>query len=87
MWELLLLMLERLGIIVTLAFIMTRLPFFRQLLDQRQLTTVQAFSITVIFGLFGIVGTYTGLTFSPEEGVFSSWAVSVGEDEAIATQE
>ncbi|MFC5711348.1 LytS/YhcK type 5TM receptor domain-containing protein [Thalassorhabdus alkalitolerans] len=84
MWELLLLMFERLGIIVTLAFIMTRLPFFRQLLDQRQLTTVQAFSITVIFGLFGIVGTYTGLTFSPEEGVFSSWAVSVGEDEAIA---
>jgi two-component system sensor histidine kinase LytS len=84
MFELLLTMLERLGIIVTVAFLMTRLPFFRHLINRQQIDRNQQTLAILFFGFFGIVGTYTGLAFSTETFLFNRWITELSQTEAIA---
>ncbi|MGI8387491.1 LytS/YhcK type 5TM receptor domain-containing protein [Robertmurraya sp. P23] len=84
MFELLLTMVERLGIIVTIAFVLTRFPFFRDMIYQEQLDRRQQFTAILFFGFFGIIGTYSGLTLSTESLHFSSWTAGLNQDEAIA---
>ncbi|MBM4761221.1 sensor histidine kinase [Bacillus sp. B15-48] len=84
MFELLGTMLERLGIIVMIAFILTRFPFFRDMIYQDQLNRKQQYTAIVFFGFFGIIGTYTGLSLSTESLGFSRWTADLAYDEAIA---
>lgn len=84
MFELLLTMVERLGIIVTIAFILTRFRFFRDMIYQEQLNRKQQFTAIIFFGFFGIIGTYSGLTLSIESQQFDAWSTTLNSDEAIA---
>ncbi|SFK37611.1 two-component system, LytT family, sensor histidine kinase LytS [Halobacillus dabanensis] len=84
MFELLLPMLERLGIIVTVAFIITRFRFFRELIDQKTLDHRQRYMAIGFFGLFGIIGTYTGITYNTTSLDFGRWAYNLVESEALA---
>ncbi|QFT89270.1 Sensor histidine kinase YpdA [Bacillus sp. THAF10] len=84
MFELLLTMFERLGIIVTVAFIMTRLSFFRQLVNRQEIDRKQQWMAIGFFGFFGIIGTYTGLTFDTETLGFNRWISELNQSEAIA---
>lgn len=84
MFELLLTMLERLGIIVTIAFILTRFPFFQDMVYQDKLKRNQQITAILFFGFFGIIGTYSGLTFSTETLNFDRGAINLAADEAIA---
>lgn len=84
MFELLITMLERLGIIVMIAFILTRFGFFRHLITSNQLSTRQQIIAICFFGAFGIIGTYSGLTFSTTTSEFAIWATDINTDEAIA---
>ncbi|MGB7999018.1 MAG: sensor histidine kinase [Anaerobacillus sp.] len=84
MIELLLTMLERLGIIVTIAFVLTRFRFFRDMIYSDHLARKQQYVAIGFFGFFGIIGTYTGLTFSTDSLQFNSWPLEVSSDEAIA---
>ena len=84
MFELLLTMLERLGIIVTIAFVLTRFRFFRDMIYSDQLARKQQYVAIGFFGFFGIIGTYTGFTFSTDSLQFNSWPLEVSSDEAIA---
>lgn len=84
MFELLLTMLERLGIIVTIAFILTRLQFFRNMIYQKQLNRSQQYKAIIFFGFFGIIGTYSGLSLDTESLQFNRWASSLTSDEALA---
>ncbi|MBS4192107.1 sensor histidine kinase [Bacillus sp. FJAT-49705] len=84
MFELLFTMLERLGIIVTIAFILTRLRFFRDMIYQEQLNRQQQYKAILFFGFFGIIGTYSGLAFSTETLQFNRWASGLASDEALA---
>ncbi|WP_342664066.1 sensor histidine kinase [Alteribacter aurantiacus] len=77
-------MLERLGIIVTVAFLMTRITYFRHILDRYDVTFTQRLKITLLFGLFGIIGTYTGLAVSPNDHTFNVWTWDLADDEALA---
>ncbi len=84
MFELLLTMLERLGLIVTIAFILTRFRFFREMIYQESLTAKQRWVAVLFFGFFGIFGTYTGVSFDTDTLQFSRWASELSSDEAIA---
>ncbi len=84
MLELLITMLERLGIIVTIAFILTRFKFFRDMFYQDQLNRQQQVTAILFFGFFGIIGTYTGLSLSTESLQFDRWTSNLTTDEAIA---
>lgn len=84
MFELLLLMLERLGLIVMLAFIATRMRFFRVMVKSTQLTRKQTWTAILFFGAFGIIGTYSGVTFQAESLVLQRITFGIQEDAAIA---
>lgn len=84
MFELLITMLERLGIIVTIAFILTRFRFFRGLIYHDSLNWRQQYFAIVFFGFFGIIGTYSGMSFSTDNLQFNPWAADLSSDEAIA---
>jgi two-component system, LytTR family, sensor histidine kinase LytS len=78
-------MIERLGIIVTIAFVMTRLGFFRKLIEQRSNVKIsQTMLIIFLFGFFGIIGTYTGLIVNAEVDEYAKWQLQLQENEAIA---
>ncbi|GAF14753.1 autolysis histidine kinase LytS [Bacillus sp. JCM 19045] len=84
MFELLLLMLERLGLIVMLAFIATRLRFFRNMVSSNHLTRKHKGTAVLFFGFFGIIGTYSGVTFHPESLILQRITFGIPEDAAIA---
>lgn len=83
--QLLFLMVEHIGLIVAIAFILTRLAMFRNLIDHK-LDGWTMFKLSVIFGVFGIIGTYTGIPINPSSSSFL-WvpAISgIGLEEALA---
>lgn len=84
MLELFVPMVERLGILVMIAFILTRFPFFREMIYQEELNRKQQLKAIFFFGSFGIIGTYSGLTLSVESLEFSTGISNLGSDEAIA---
>lgn len=85
MFELLISMLERLGLIVMLAFIATRLRFFRTMMPSQRLSGRQQGLAIIFFGLFAIIGTYSGIIF--DASAYSTTVdrpVSLAQEEAIA---
>ena len=64
-----LLLFERMGILLIVTFILTRIPIVRQLLD-RKMSIINTIYLIGLFGLFGILGTYAGVVI--EGGVVSS---------------
>ncbi|WP_400164040.1 LytS/YhcK type 5TM receptor domain-containing protein [Brevibacillus sp. TJ4] len=77
-------LIERMGILLTFAFILTRIPLFRKLLDrERHLGTSITYSI--LFGLFGIAGTYAGIVVQEEAYFPALWIFALGENELIAS--
>ena len=84
MLDLLIIMLERVGTIVAVAFILTRFRFFQQLVHQDTLERRQIVSGILFFGFFGIIGTYLGVAFSTQTFNFTSVTMNLAGDEAIA---
>lgn len=84
MFELLITMVERLGILVMIAFILTRFRFFRDMIYQEQLHKKQQITAIIFFGFFGIIGTYSGLTLNMDSHQINPWANDLNTDEAIA---
>ncbi len=82
--DLLIIMLERVGTIVAVAFILTRFRFFKQLVHHDTLDRRQTVSAIVFFGFFGIIGTYLGVAFNTETFHFNSVTMNLAGDEAIA---
>ncbi|MGE7764644.1 LytS/YhcK type 5TM receptor domain-containing protein [Peribacillus sp. NPDC096540] len=58
-------MIWRMCMIVTIAFLITRLNLFRQMIYQR-LSWKGKVVMIFIFGLFGIIGNYTGVVIQPD---------------------
>ncbi len=83
MENLTLLLIERMGILLTITFILTRIPLFRQLLD-REVRVWTSVSFSVLFGLFGIAGTYAGVVVHEQMYLPAFWIFSLEPDEAIA---
>lgn len=63
-WLLLIFMAQRMSFIIAIAFLFTRWSRFRALLENKPVLK-NKFLLALIFGLFGIIGTYTGITVSP----------------------
>ena len=75
--DLLVVMLERVGMIVAVAFILTRFPFFKNLIHHDKLNRKQKFTAILFFGFFGIAGTYFGVAFNTNTLHFNSVAISI----------
>lgn len=77
------LMLESLLIIITIAFVMTRIGYVRKIITQNNVALTTQLSVILIFGLFGIIGTYTGITFNTISGEAVRWKFDIADSEAI----
>ncbi|MBO0600784.1 sensor histidine kinase [Sporosarcina sp. E16_3] len=84
MLDLLVIMLERVGMIVAVAFILTRFQFFKNLVHHDKLNRKQEITAILFFGFFGIVGTYFGVALNMNTLHFNSVATVLTSDEAIA---
>lgn len=84
MFDLLITMVERLGIIVTIAFVLTRFRFFRDMIYYEEINRRQQVTAILFFGFFGIVGTYSGLAFNMDSMEFDRWSAGLNPDEALA---
>jgi len=78
-----LLLIERMGILLTLAFILTRIPLFRQLLD-REVHLGTSISFSLMFGLFGVAGTYAGVVVKEDSYLPAFWIFSLSPNDVIA---
>ncbi|WP_134683065.1 LytS/YhcK type 5TM receptor domain-containing protein [Brevibacillus migulae] len=78
-----LIMIERMGSLLVLTFILTRIPLFRQLLD-REVRFHTAITFSLLFGLFGIAGTYAGVVVRGTEHVPSFWIFPLQSGEVLA---
>lgn len=65
MLELIFEMIWRMCMIVTIAFLITRLNLFRQMIFHR-LSWKGKIGMIFVFGLFGMIGNYTGIIINPE---------------------
>lgn len=84
MIDLLITMLERVGTIIAVAFILTRLQFFKNMIRHDKLNRKQELTAILFFGSFGIIGTYLGVAFNTSTANFDNVLVSLTSDEAIA---
>lgn len=84
MIDLLIVMLERVGIIVAVAFILTRFQFFKNLVYHDTLDRRQEITGILFFGFFGIIGTYFGVALHTGTLHFNQVAPRLTTDEAIA---
>lgn len=85
MLDLLWLMIQRMGILFIIAFTLTRTKVFRNLIEHK-LDRQTILKLSIIFGLFGILGTYTGVSVKPTEH-HMFWVPGIdqiGFEEAIA---
>lgn len=81
--QLLLVLFERMGMLLIFMFTLTRIPFFRNILDQDiDVRTGTVFAL--LFGLIGIAGTYSGVVVSPGEIDSTFWVSALGSDEIMA---
>ncbi|MDE3837852.1 sensor histidine kinase [Bacillus methanolicus] len=83
MIELLFLMLERVGILIIMAFLLSRMKSFRQIVHNEH-RFKEKMILIAIFGTFGVISNYTGVEI--EEGLISSrsWQTDVHYDGALA---
>jgi two-component system sensor histidine kinase LytS len=83
MLSLLPLMIERVGIIVLLAFLFSRLKSFRQIV-QNDYGIKGKLVLIIIFGTFGIISNYTGIEIHGNQVVNQSWLMDIEPANAIA---
>ena len=76
-------MLERVGLIIIFAFLVSRLKSFRTVLQKRKSWTSRAILI-VIFGLLGIVSSYTGIRIENGAIYNEGLHTTLNESDAIA---
>lgn len=82
--DLLVIMLERVGMIVAVAFILTRFQFIKNLVHRDKLNRKQQIAAILFFGFFGIAGTYFGVALDTNTLHFNSVATVLSSEEAIA---
>ena len=65
MMDLTMVLFERLGLLLVIAFVLTRIPGFRSLL-YREFSFKMAGIHACVFGIFGIAGTLTGVVIGSD---------------------
>lgn len=85
MWELITQMLSRMTLIITIAFLITRLSIFRKMIYHR-VGIGGLFVLIIIFGMFGVIGNYTALVIEPGSQTIVSnfWNPTLKSNNAVA---
>lgn len=82
MIELTIVLFQRIGLLLLMAFILTRIPRFRSLLD-KDITLRTVIHHSLIFGLISIIGAHAGVVMIGDELIMQAWIMNVAEDEVL----
>ncbi|WP_085992577.1 LytS/YhcK type 5TM receptor domain-containing protein [Oceanobacillus senegalensis] len=82
MIELTIVLFQRIGLLLILVFMLTRIPGFRSLLD-RDINKETIVYHALVFGLMGILGTHAGVVMHGEELIMQVWVMGVESDEVL----
>lgn len=83
MLHLLPMMLEKVGIIVIVAYLLSHMKSFRQIV-QNEHTMSEKIKLILLFGTFGIISNYTGVEISQTNIHQVGWVSEIGADSALA---
>ncbi|WP_339228541.1 LytS/YhcK type 5TM receptor domain-containing protein [Oceanobacillus sp. FSL K6-2867] len=75
---------ERLGLLLVIAFVLTRSPGFKSLL-YREFSFKMSGIHACVFGLFGIAGTLTGVIIGSDFTVVQAFVWDVGDDQMVVS--
>ncbi|WP_106497913.1 LytS/YhcK type 5TM receptor domain-containing protein [Lentibacillus sp. Marseille-P4043] len=84
MTDLTIILFERLGLLLVIAFVLTRIPGFRSLL-YREFSWKMTLIHACMFGLFGIGGTITGVVIEGDFVIHHTFVWSVGAGEMVVS--
>jgi two-component system sensor histidine kinase LytS len=77
-------MLERVGLLIIVAFLLSRMHSFRQILHN-EYGWKEKLLLILLFGGFGVISNYTGIVIQENDLVLSQvWQGDLGEESAIA---
>ncbi|WP_226035311.1 LytS/YhcK type 5TM receptor domain-containing protein [Aquibacillus saliphilus] len=82
MFELTITLFERIGLLLIITFILTRIPIFRSLLD-RDISVETVIYHAFVFGILSIIATHIGVVVKGDEIRFSPWVLEVKQDEIL----
>ncbi|PLT29705.1 sensor histidine kinase [Peribacillus deserti] len=77
------LMIERVGVILIVVFLLSQSKTFRQIIHRDQGVKDKVILIA-IFGLFGVISNYTGIQIHSNSAAENSWLIGIEPDSAIA---
>ncbi|MGM9929447.1 MAG: LytS/YhcK type 5TM receptor domain-containing protein [Bacillus sp. (in: firmicutes)] len=83
MVELLPLLLERVGLLVIFAFLLSRLNFFRKVVHNEH-GIRQKLLLIIVFGIFGVISNYTGIQINQGNIEISAWQGDMDFEGALA---
>ncbi len=84
MQEVTILLLQRIALLLLCAFLLTRIPSFRSLLDW-EINVKTVLSHSLVFGLFGIASTQAGVIFDGEGFHSGLWYSDLSPDETLVS--
>ncbi|WP_285848701.1 sensor histidine kinase [Paenibacillus sp. MER TA 81-3] len=77
------LMIERVGILLIIAFVLSRMKSFRQIVHHEHGLT-EKWMLIVVFGAFGVISNYTGVQIHDSSIYSQAWHTDVDTGSAIA---
>ncbi|MGX7195796.1 LytS/YhcK type 5TM receptor domain-containing protein [Enterococcus olivae] len=83
MLELFILMMERVGLIILLAFLLLNVPYFKKILLTRERSASKV-RLALIFGVFAIISNFTGIEITQNEIVPSNILTYLSSNASIA---
>ncbi len=76
-------MFEKVGIIVIVAFLLSQMRSFRQIV-QKDHTLIEKFMLILLFGAFGLISNYTGIEIYQNTINKANWHSSIDPESALA---
>lgn len=83
MFSLFILMLERGGLIIILAYLLINVPSFKVLLNQRNKFSTQI-KFVFIFGVFAFISNYTGVEINQDQVIVNQFVTTLSTHSALA---
>ena len=83
MVELFILMMERVGLIILLAFLLVNVPYFKRVLLSREKMSSKV-QLILIFGLFAIISNFTGIEIAKNQIVPNNLLTYLSSNASIA---
>lgn len=83
MLNLFILMLERVGLIILVAYILMNVQHFKTILTKRQLFSTKV-QLIIVFSIFAIISNFTGVAISRDQVVSDQLLITLSADASLA---